>query len=140
MYTCIHTYACVHLRATTLTSPTQKPYALTPLLPIYNSERINNLTINIAIIAGHGTHVSGLAAGTTYGVAKTATIIPVRIYDCTASGPVSQALDGINYVLTQLTARAPRRAVINMSFGGGSSSILNDAVVRATSMSFAATP
>lgn len=31
---------------------------------------------------GHGTHVTSLAAGSTYGVAKQATIIPVRVYDC----------------------------------------------------------
>lgn len=42
---------------------------------------------------------AGLAAGTTYGVAKGATIIPVRIYGCDNAGPVSQALAGINYVL-----------------------------------------
>lgn len=41
---------------------------------------------------GHGTHVTGLAAGTTYGVAKLASIIPVRVYGCTDSGPVSAIL------------------------------------------------
>ena len=33
---------------------------------------------------GHGTHVAALAAGTTFGAAKSANIIPVRVYDCSS--------------------------------------------------------
>jgi subtilisin family serine protease len=77
---------------------------------------------------GHGTHVAGLAAGTTYGAAKKANIIPVRIYGCDNSGPLSQALEGINFVLQRMTGSG-RRSVINMSFGGESSPAL-DAAVR----------
>ena len=81
---------------------------------------------------GHGTHVTGIAAGTTYGVAKKATIVPVRIYDSTNSGPLSAALDGINWVLGSLSSRG-RRAVINMSFGGEKSSFLDNAVAALVS-------
>ena len=71
---------------------------------------------------GHGTHVSGLAAGTTYGVAKLSSIIPVRVYGCSDSGPVSAILQGVNFILARMsTTGAGRRAVINMSFGGGQS-------------------
>ena len=35
---------------------------------------------------GHGTHVAGTIAGKTYGVAKAATLIPVRVLDCAGSG------------------------------------------------------
>lgn len=76
--------------------------------------------------AGHGTHVAGIAAGTTYGVAKGATIIPVRVYGCDNSGPVSDVIAGMNYVLTTKAARR-RPSVVNMSFGGARNIALNDA-------------
>lgn len=77
---------------------------------------------------GHGTHVASLAAGTTFGIAKAATIISVRVYDCSNMGPLSQALDGIDWTLQQMRSSGGKRAVINMSFGGPASSLLNDAI------------
>ncbi len=35
---------------------------------------------------GHGTHVAGTAGGSTYGVAKGATLVAVRVLDCGGSG------------------------------------------------------
>lgn len=35
---------------------------------------------------GHGTHVAGTIGGTTYGVAKAVTLVPVRVLDCNGSG------------------------------------------------------
>ena len=35
---------------------------------------------------GHGTHVAGTVGGTTWGVARGASLIPVRVLDCTGSG------------------------------------------------------
>lgn len=79
---------------------------------------------------GHGTHVTSLAAGTRFGVAKGASIIPVRIYDCTNSGSLSQALLGIDFVLVSMNSRPGKRAVINMSFGGDDSRVLDAALQR----------
>lgn len=62
---------------------------------------------------GHGTHVAGTIAGTTWGVAKAATIRPVRVLDCTGSGPVSGIIAGIDYVIAN---KAPR-SVANLSLG-----------------------
>lgn len=76
---------------------------------------------------GHGTHVSALAAGTTYGAAKNATIIPVRVYGCDNAGPVSQVLAGVNYVLARMRTSG-KRSVINMSFGGERVAALDNAV------------
>lgn len=72
--------------------------------------------------------MTGLAAGTTFGAAKDAAIIPVRVYDCSSEGPLSQGLDGINWVLGRMRANPGKRAVINMSFGSTRSAYLDSAV------------
>ena len=77
---------------------------------------------------GHGTHVLSLTGGKTYGAAKKATLRPVRVYDCSNSGPMSQALEGISYVLREIKSSSNKKIVINMSFGGKASAILNSAI------------
>lgn len=78
---------------------------------------------------GHGTHVAGTVAGTVYGVAKQATIVPVRVLGCTGSGSYSGVIAGIDWTVTHHQAGVP--AVANMSLGGGVSSSVNAAVARA---------
>ncbi|KUF15248.1 S8 family peptidase [Streptomyces silvensis] len=73
---------------------------------------------------GHGTHVGGVAAGTTYGVAKQARLVAVRVLGCQGSGTVSGVVAGVDWV----TANAVRPAVANMSLGGGASDIIDRAV------------
>jgi aqualysin 1 len=72
---------------------------------------------------GHGTHVSGTTAGTTYGIMKTATIHAVRVLDCTGSGTTASLLSGINWVI----ANAVQPAVSNMSLGFNGISAMADA-------------
>jgi hypothetical protein len=57
---------------------------------------------------GHGTHVASLAAGATLGVAQGARVVPVRIYDATNEGPLSQALMGVDWILGAIKSTALR--------------------------------
>ncbi|MEP7381062.1 MAG: S8 family serine peptidase [Gemmatimonadota bacterium] len=78
---------------------------------------------------GHGSHVTGTAAGTTYGIAKKATVHPVRVLDCSGSGSFAQVIAGMNWV----TANRIQPAVANMSLGGGKDVATNmaaDSMVR----------
>lgn len=78
---------------------------------------------------GHGTHVASSAAGTTWGVAKRATIVPVRVLGCSGSGSASAILDGIDWAISQ---KGPGPAVINLSLGASGFTPIDDAVARAT--------
>ena len=75
---------------------------------------------------GHGTHVAGTVGGTTYGIAKQSTVVPVRVLDCNGSGTMSGVIAGVDWVTGHHSAGAP--AVANMSLGGGAHSSLDTAV------------
>jgi subtilisin family serine protease len=76
---------------------------------------------------GHGTHVAGTAAGTTFGVAKQATVVPVRVLDCNGSGSLSGVIAGLDWIVENHTTGP---AVANLSLGGGASTLLDQAVNR----------
>ena len=75
---------------------------------------------------GHGTHVAGTIAGKTYGVAKAATIVPVRVLDCAGSGFNSDVVAGLEWVASQHQAGTP--AVANLSLGSVASATVDAAV------------
>jgi len=76
---------------------------------------------------GHGTHVASSAAGTKYGVAKLATIVPVRVLDCDGAGSTSDVISGLNWIAGRIPS-TNSQAVVNMSLGGAFDSVLNTAV------------
>lgn len=77
---------------------------------------------------GHGSHVAGTVGGSTWGVAKGVSLVPVRVLDCAGSGTNSGVIAGVDWVAGQT---AMRPAVANMSLGGGLSSALNASVAAA---------
>lgn len=77
---------------------------------------------------GHGTHVAGTVASATYGVAKGARIIPIKVLDCAGSGTYSTIIAGIDWAVSDHQAGV--KAVANMSIGGPKSTTLNSAVGR----------
>lgn len=82
---------------------------------------------------GHGTHCAGIAAGTTFGVAKEATLHSVRVLDCNGEGSLSGVLEGIDWIITQAASNAKlgRPSIASLSLGGPKSFMLNTAVRNA---------
>ncbi|MCP3098196.1 S8 family peptidase [Myxococcus sp. K15C18031901] len=75
---------------------------------------------------GHGTHVAGTAAGSTYGLAKNASVHSVRVLGCNGSGSTTGVIAGIDWV----TKNHQAPAVANMSLGGDEDRAIDDAVRR----------
>jgi subtilisin family serine protease len=75
---------------------------------------------------GHGTHVAGTVGSATYGVAKSVTLVAVRVLNCQGSGSYAQVIAGVDWVTGNHGAGQP--ATANMSLGGPPSSALDNAV------------
>ena len=77
---------------------------------------------------GHGTHVAGTVAGTKYGVAKKATIVPIRVLGCTGSGSWSGFISAMDWIIANHPAGTP--GVMSASLGGLKYQLVNDAVQK----------
>ncbi|MFD7134464.1 S8 family peptidase [Streptomyces sp. NPDC059894] len=75
---------------------------------------------------GHGTHVATTIAGSTYGVAKKANIVAVRVLNNSGSGTTAGVIAGIDWV----TANHSGPSVANLSLGGSASTSLDTAVAN----------
>jgi subtilisin family serine protease len=75
---------------------------------------------------GHGTHVAANVGGSSYGVAKGATLVAVRVLNSAGSGTTAQVAAGIDWVTGD--HQAGQLAVANMSLGGGVDTTLDNAV------------
>eukprot|EP00660_Eupelagonema_oceanica_P003670 gene3670-4125_t len=76
---------------------------------------------------GHGTHCAGTIAGKTYGIAKAATVVAVKVLGDSGSGSYAGIISGVEY------AARSGKGIGNMSLGGGYSAALNQAVNAAAS-------
>ncbi len=83
-------------------------------------------TTNASDCNGHGTHVAGIVASSTYGVAKAATIVPVKTFGCSGTTPLSAIIAGIDWATAD--HRPGQRAVANLSLGGIPSAALDRSI------------
>jgi subtilisin family serine protease len=84
---------------------------------------------------GHGTHVAGTLGSAFYGVAKSVSLVAVRVFGCN-TGTASMFISGVDWVATH----AVRPAVANVSISFNSSLTPIDDAVRgaiATGVTFA---
>lgn len=75
---------------------------------------------------GHGTHVAGIAGGQTFGVAKGATLVSVKVLNCNGAGDTATILNGLNWILTNHNPSRP--SIASLSLGGEASQTVDIAV------------
>ena len=78
---------------------------------------------------GHGTHVSGTVAGSTYGVAPAARLTAIRVLNCDGEGSWDGLIAGIDWMILDHGPAQP--AIANLSLGGSYRETVNVAVQRA---------
>jgi subtilisin family serine protease len=81
---------------------------------------------------GHGTHVAGIAAGQTHGVAKEANLISVKVFNRHGVALISQLLGAVEFVIRTRSLRGNGTAVVNLSVGTAKSWSLNWAIEKAS--------
>jgi subtilisin family serine protease len=64
---------------------------------------------------GHGTHVAALAAGSTVGVARGATVIAVRVLNCGGDGTVDNVVSALKWIRSHHVSG--KAAIVNLSLG-----------------------
>ena len=77
---------------------------------------------------GHGTAVAGIIASATYGVAKKATIVPIRVADCKGGLFPADIVKGIDWIIKN----HPRgtAGVANLSIAVGKVALVDKAIER----------
>lgn len=63
---------------------------------------------------GHGNHVAGIAGGDSVGVAKSVTLVSLRVFDCAGFSPTSRVIAALDWI----AANGVQPAVVNMSMEG----------------------
>ena len=63
---------------------------------------------------GHGTHVAGIIAGATSGVAKNVSLVSVKVFGCAPQGTLSDVLAGVDWINIQIAGQGAT-VVVNMS-------------------------
>ncbi|KIZ01448.1 Extracellular serine proteinase [Monoraphidium neglectum] len=81
---------------------------------------------------GHGTHASGTAVGAIHGIARSATLHPVKALDSQGAGSYSNIISGMQWVKSYVANNGIRSAVVSLSLGGPRSAALNDAAADLT--------
>lgn len=77
---------------------------------------------------GHGTAVAGIVASAAHGVAKKATIVPVRVADCSGGIVPANIVKGIDWIIKNHPSGTA--GVVNLSIAVGKTKLVDDAIAR----------
>lgn len=77
---------------------------------------------------GHGTAVAGIAASASYGVARKAIIVPVRIAGCDGGVYPESIIKGIDWIIKNHPRNTP--GVVNLSVAVSKSKAVDDAISK----------
>jgi len=82
---------------------------------------------------GHGTHVAGIIGARDnhfgmVGIAPGVRLWSVRVLNNSGSGTISGVINGLNWILANRNVLWKGNAIVNLSLGGGASSLLDAAV------------
>jgi subtilisin family serine protease len=85
--------------------------------PTYVQDDPNSSNVDVH---GHGTHVAGTIGGKTYGVAKSVTLVGVKVFnDHTGTASTIDIVKALEWVVNDVYSVNPRKkAVANLSLGG----------------------
>jgi hypothetical protein len=100
------------------------------VLPGYNvvtTDPAGQASTNTNDCNGHGTYIAGIFAGTTYGVAKQAKMVPVRVYGC-GGGYGSDWIAGINWITSDHAANPTRKLALAEIQSSGPDAALDSAI------------
>lgn len=86
---------------------------------------------------GHGTHCAGTVGSTTYGVAKSATLVGVKVLSASGSGSTAGVISGIEWAVSDARGYPNQVNVLSLSLGGGYSAASNAAIAAAVTAGFA---
>jgi subtilisin family serine protease len=77
---------------------------------------------------GHGTHTAGTVGGATYGIAKGATLVSVRVLNCSGNGDTAGIIAALDWIVAN---HGTQPAVANMSLSSSVKQLaMNSAVQR----------
>ncbi|GAB6899762.1 S8 family peptidase [Kineosporia succinea] len=79
---------------------------------------------------GHGTHVAGTIGGTTYGVAKEVSLVPVRVLDCEGGSTSSIVANGLDWIAKHHKSGTPAVANLSLTNEGGADPVVEGAVKK----------
>ncbi|RIA79536.1 peptidase S8/S53 domain-containing protein [Glomus cerebriforme] len=77
---------------------------------------------------GHGTQVASVVAGKTFGVARKANLIAVRVLNANGDGTKSEVINGLSFVLSEHNKSQNKNSIINMSINGDLSDTINQLI------------
>lgn len=82
---------------------------------------------------GHGTHCAGTAMGVTYGAAKFANAIAVKVVSRYGMGTISECIDGLEWTFNDFKTKdeasgGQYKAVVSMSLGYSSNSAMDSVI------------